>query len=145
MLRCRSNNIKVWQWRSFIICWIIRDSSKFSKLDFSLSIFFWCNPQSICQILCGLHSSKFIPAKLLWYRVVLGDSMIVIHCCDSWSTIMMMIVLLYHRDSSRHGIWIDFYGVQRCFMQNILTLMVLGIWSKYHLWCTKVHDYTHTL
>ena len=33
----------------------------------------------------------------------LGDSMIVIHCCDSWSTIVM-IVLSYYRDSSRHGI-----------------------------------------
>ena len=34
----------------------------------------------------------------------LGDNMIVIHCRDSWSTIMMMIVLFYYCDSGRYDI-----------------------------------------
>ena len=38
-------------------------------------------------------------------RIVgLGDSMIDIHCHDSWSIIMMMLVLFYYRDSSRPDI-----------------------------------------
>ena len=37
------------------------------------------------------------------YGVGLGNSMIV-HCRDSWSTIVMMIVLSHYGDSSRHGI-----------------------------------------
>ena len=41
-------------------------------------------------------------------RIVgLGDSTIVIHLCDSWSTIVMMIVLFYYHDSSRYDIWIN--------------------------------------
>ena len=38
------------------------------------------------------------------FQLRLGNSMIVIFCRDSWSTIMMMIVLSYYCDSSRHGI-----------------------------------------
>ena len=43
--------------------------------------------------------------KRKWLLAIgLGDNMIVIHCHDSWSTIVMMIVLFYYRDSSRHDI-----------------------------------------
>ena len=36
-------------------------------------------------------------------RIVgLGDSTIDIHCHDSWSTIVTMIILFYYRDSNRH-------------------------------------------
>ena len=45
----------------------------------------------------------------------LGSSMIVIHCCDNWSTIAMMIVLFYYHDNSRH----DFIVYKAHFMQML--------------------------
>ena len=42
---------------------------------------------------------EYIPA-----RVGLGNSTIVIHCCDNWSAMVMMIVLFYYHDSIRHDI-----------------------------------------
>ena len=45
------------------------------------------------------------------FKLGLGDSTIVIHCRDSWSTIVMMIIFFYYRDSIRHDIWMNFYGL----------------------------------
>ena len=70
--------------------------------------------------------------------VELGNSMIDIHCHDSWSTIVMMIVLFYYHDSSRYGTeymyFCDLQGtlhanvVVNCLVfENILTLMLLEI------------------
>ena len=51
------------------------------------------SPKNVCPCVC-----------MCVCALGLGDSMIVIHCCDGWSTIVMMIVLFYYGDSSRHDI-----------------------------------------
>ena len=50
---------------------------------------------SLCKHLC---------VCAMWYQVGLDNSMIVIHCRDNWSTIVMMLVLFYYHDSGGHGI-----------------------------------------
>ena len=51
--------------------------------------------------------------------------MIVIHCRDSWSTIVMMIVLSDYRDSSRHDIKYDFLVCKAYFMEIKTDILVL--------------------
>ena len=68
-----------------------------------------------------------------------GNGMIDIHCHDSWSTIVMMIVLFYyHGSSTRYGTEYMYFCdlqstlhanvVANCLVfENILTLMLLEI------------------
>ena len=46
--------------------------------------------------------------------------MIVIHCHDSWSNIVMMTVLFYYRDSSRQD---NFIHYRVYFMQPMFSLL----------------------
>ena len=50
------------------------------------------------------HTHTYVTIHACTYTLRLGDSTIFIHYHDSLSTIMMMIVLLYYRDSIRHDI-----------------------------------------
>ena len=69
------------------------------------------------------------------YRCILGlgNSMIVIHCCGSWSTIMMMIVLFPTIVVNMVFNRLLWFTKKACFMQSqrpkvdILTLTLLGI------------------
>ena len=63
-----------------------------------------CDPcLRVCMSVC-VSVSLFMSLYVCMSVLGLGDSMLVIHCHDSWSTIVMMIVLFYYRDSSRHDI-----------------------------------------
>ena len=80
--------------------------------------------------------------------------MIVIHCCDSWSTIVMMIILFYCCDSSRHTFQWIFIDYSVYFMQPTMFSLhercnpdhslahYSTIFSSVLRW-TLLHDYTN--
>ena len=57
----------------------------------------------IIRSLTIYHMIQFGELQNIFIPILgLGNIIIVIHCHDSWSTIMMVIVLFYYHDSSRH-------------------------------------------